>query len=76
MWFVLLSGKALVKTPKTGDEVWIEPGGKHQILLALDVPGKGHLTFYPGMGDSIALQLPLEVGYSGLTWNVAWEGPC
>lgn len=49
-----------------------------QAVLALDVEGKGHLTFYPGEEETVALQVPLGQGW--IEWvdnlEVVWEGPC
>ena len=74
MFFVLLSGKAHVRAPHSSQqqvdvlaqqdvpkdqEVWIEVGRSNQIVLALDTLGEGHLTFYPGHTETVALQIPL-----------------
>ncbi|ETN45635.1 uncharacterized protein HMPREF1541_09467 [Cyphellophora europaea CBS 101466] len=93
MWFVLLRGRALVRTAD-GDEVRIQGGsggkkdGSHgervegQMVLALDVLGKGHLTFYPGDEESVALQVPLAEGWDLESevgegrWEVVREGAC
>ena len=47
-----------------------------QIVLALDVLGKGHLTFYPGDEQTVALQVPLGEGLGGLEWEFVGEGAC
>lgn len=49
---------------------------ERQMVLALDVLGKGHLTFYPGEAETVALQIPLGSGMGGLKWEVVGEGPC
>ena len=93
MWFVLLSGKARVWTPssrdpiedgtlKAGQEVWIEAEGerKNQIVLALDIEGRGHKTWYYGEERSTvaALQVPLGDGWDQEIgrWKMVGEGPC
>ena len=88
MWFVLLSGKAVVECPWSGDEVVIEPrqptqdpvfdgfSTYSQMILALDVQGKGHLTSYPSEEDTVALQIRLPNDLGGLSWQVFWDGPC
>lgn len=90
MWFVLLNGKAVVKTPWTGGEVVIVPASSSsnsnkrgvrgsrqaQMVLALDTLGKGHLTFYPTSETTTALQIPLGHDFGGLNWTVEYEGPC
>ncbi len=95
MWFVLLSGKARVWTPSgvddlegrdgeeiVGQEVWIEAEGerRNQIVLALDLEGKGHKTWYYGKQGStvMALQVPLGEGWGEKirNWEVVKEGAC
>ena len=70
-------------TPAGGDgEGGSEAGSgrrvERQIVLALDVLGKGHLTFYPGEEESVALQVPLGGDWEG--WveglEVVREGAC
>ena len=90
MFFVLLSGKAHVQAPQTSrqpvdtlaqqyvsedQEVWIEVGSSNQIVLALDTLGKGHLTFYPGNTETVALQIPLA-DEEAPDHVLLHEGPC
>ena len=96
MWFVLLSGRARVWTPgakseglealeieeKKGQEVWINASGErsNQIVLALDLDGRGHKTWYYGEEGSevAALQIPLAEGWEEEIryWELVNEGPC
>ena len=54
--------------PMPDDENWdfitITPGSPQQILIAADTDlrAKGHLTFYPGNGETVALQIPFSGG--------------
>jgi hypothetical protein len=52
----------------------IEP----QIVLALDVLGKGHLTYYDGEEETLALQVPLEDGWhwADKGWSKLHDGSC
>ena len=95
MWFVLLSGRARVWMPKapndaeagdvgsfSGQEVWIEAEGerRNQIVLALNVRGLGHKTWYYGGERStvMALQVPLGNGWEEEIrgWETVGEGHC
>lgn len=86
MLFVLLRGRAVVQTPWTRDNVTIAAPSslahgdsgrvEPQMVLALDIAGNGHLTFYPGETETVALQIPLADGLGGLIWDVVREGPC
>lgn len=51
---------------------------ERQIVLALDVLGKGHLTFYPGAEESVALQVPLGADWEDWVGRleVVQEGAC
>ena len=91
MWFVLLNGEARVWTPgmnamgqydSGGQEVWLSADGKrrNQVLLALDILGKGHKTWYYGdTGTEVrALQVPLGEHWEDAVarWEVVKHGAC
>ncbi|EXJ68051.1 uncharacterized protein A1O5_08666 [Cladophialophora psammophila CBS 110553] len=69
------------RQPPPDDEGWttlaITPGSPHQILIAADTDAraKGHLTFYPGDGETVALQIPFRDG-AVPAHMVVHEGPC
>lgn len=58
-----------------GQDVWIEVGSPNQMVLALDTRGKGHLTFYPGDEDTVALQIPLTDAET-LEHELLHDGAC
>lgn len=49
-----------------------------QVILALDIMGRGHLTFYPSDEETIALQVPLGSDWEAwlATLDVLHDGPC
>ncbi|KIW32152.1 uncharacterized protein PV07_03722 [Cladophialophora immunda] len=49
------------------DTITITPGSPNQLLVAADTDprARGHLTFYPGDGESVALQVPFRESGSG-----------
>ncbi|KAH0844917.1 hypothetical protein AYO21_04157 [Fonsecaea monophora] len=59
------------------DTITITPGSAQQILVAADTDtrARGHLTFYPGDGDSVALQIPFRDGVVP-AHTVVHEGAC
>ncbi|KIW95408.1 uncharacterized protein Z519_03992 [Cladophialophora bantiana CBS 173.52] len=69
------------RQPPPDDEGWttlaITPGSPHQILIAADTDAraKGHLTFYPGDGETVALQIPFR-DTAVPPHMVVHEGPC
>ncbi|KIX95594.1 uncharacterized protein Z520_08714 [Fonsecaea multimorphosa CBS 102226] len=63
------------------DTITITPGSPHQILIAADTDprARGHLTFYPGDGETVALQIPFRRGAAGSplpAHRVVHEGAC
>ncbi|OAL23039.1 hypothetical protein AYO20_11101 [Fonsecaea nubica] len=59
------------------DTITITSGSAQQILVAADTDPRasGHLTFYPGDGDSVALQIPFRDGVVP-AHTVVHEGAC
>jgi hypothetical protein len=61
------------------DSITITSGSPQQILVAADTDlrAKGHLTFYPGDGETVALQIPFREGGLDRSWyRVAHDGAC
>ena len=58
--------------------VSISVGSPNQILLALDLKGRGHWTDYPSEEETWALQIPLAEGWEDVIkgWDVVGEGAC
>ena len=66
---------------KHWDSITITPGSLQQVLIAADtdVRALGHLTFYPGNGETVALQIPLALDEGGLErfgYTFSHEGGC
>ncbi|KEF51195.1 uncharacterized protein A1O9_12809 [Exophiala aquamarina CBS 119918] len=74
MYFILLSGAAHVHapSPSTGigenmqhahEHLYIKPG-QNQLIIAVDGDrsAPGHLTYYPGDTETVALQVPFRGG--------------
>ena len=65
-----------------GQHVWIDAEGtrRNQIVLALDVMGKGHKTWYYGKEGSELMALQLQLGAGGeeevAKWEIVGEGAC
>ncbi|KIW67661.1 hypothetical protein PV04_06893 [Phialophora macrospora] len=59
------------------DVITIAPGSPQQILIAADtdVRSPGHLTYYPGDGETVALQIPISGGVVP-EHTVVHEGGC
>jgi hypothetical protein len=59
------------------DVITIAPGSPHQILIAgdTDVRSPGHLTYYPGDGETVALQIPISEGVVP-GYSVVHDGGC
>ena len=59
-------------------KVSISVGSPNQILLALDLKGRGHWTDYPSGEETWALQIPLAEGWEDVIrgWDVIGEGAC
>ncbi len=69
--------------PLPNDQSWdaitITPGNTQQVLIAADTDARslGHLTFYPGDGETVALQITLrDGGLEELGYKVVHEGGC
>ncbi|OAP60600.1 hypothetical protein AYL99_05602 [Fonsecaea erecta] len=69
--------------PHPDDPAWetitITPGSPQQILVAADTDprARGHLTFYPGDGETVALQIPFSRDAAeGPAHAVVHEGAC
>ena len=58
--------------------ITITVNSPQQVLIAADTDlrAKGHLTFYPGDEETVALQIPLRGGGLGSSYTVVHEGAC
>ncbi|ETI21980.1 hypothetical protein G647_06050 [Cladophialophora carrionii CBS 160.54] len=71
----------MVGAPTTYERQWdvitIAPGSPQQVLIAgdTDMRSPGHLTYYPGDGETVALQIPISGGVVP-EHTVVHEGGC
>lgn len=84
MFFILISGLAHVRLPAdpNSDGLWIVEGVS-PLIVATDILGIGHYTDYPGVKETVALQVPFQdgvvpehktVGDGACAMPDGWEG--
>lgn len=74
----MLQGVAVLTVEATNDSVVTQPGELGLLFFkdTEDVSGKGHGCYYPGVGETIFLQIP-TVGGAVPEHNVVYEdAPC
>lgn len=76
-YVAFLSGLAHITLPNSNQEAWIR-GGKYGLIIAADtadVSRDGHITQYPSMMETTALQIPLARGVVP-PHKLLHAGPC
>ncbi|KAI8948667.1 hypothetical protein F4801DRAFT_441893 [Xylaria longipes] len=77
-WVVFLSGLAYITVPGDESTSVFVTGGQFGLIFAADtndVSKEGHRTQYPGITETIALQIPTADGKVP-KHNLVHEGPC
>ena len=77
-WVVFLSGLAYITLPGDSTTSAYVEGGQLGLIFAADtsdVSGSGHNTSYPGVTETIALQIPTQDGEIP-SHSVLHAGPC
>ncbi|CAN8101522.1 unnamed protein product [Discula destructiva] len=77
-WVIFLSGLAYITLPADKTTSVYVSGGQFGLIFAADtadVSGTGHSTAYPGMTETVALQIPTEDGEIP-PHSVLHAGPC
>lgn len=76
-WVVFTSGMAYITLPDDNSTSAVISGGEFGLIFAADTPDvsqKGHRTQYPGLTETIALQIPTQDGVPG--HSLLHMGPC
>lgn len=77
-WVIFLSGLAYITLPKDNTTSVYISGGQFGLIFAADtadVSGSGHSTAYPGITETVALQIPTMDGEVP-AHTVLRTGPC
>ncbi|KAI0453351.1 hypothetical protein F5B21DRAFT_479781 [Xylaria acuta] len=77
-WVVFLSGVAYITLPSDDSSSVVVAGGQFGLIFAADtsdVSREGHRTQYPGITETIALQIPTADGKVP-KHDLVHEGPC
>ncbi|KAF3765042.1 hypothetical protein M406DRAFT_243506, partial [Cryphonectria parasitica EP155] len=64
-WVVFISGLAYITLPTNTSAAAYVPGGEFGVIFAADtaaVSAEGHRTQYPGVTETVALQIPVADG--------------
>lgn len=77
-WVAFMSGLARITLPDdAGGEAYVG-GGEFGLILAVDtanVSARGHRTVYPGLTETVALEMPTRHGRIP-PHEVLYSGPC
>lgn len=77
-WVIFLSGLAYISLPEDPTTSAYVSGGQFGLIFAADtadVSAKGHATSYPGITETIAIQIPTEDG-DVPEHSILHAGPC
>ncbi|KAI1774294.1 hypothetical protein F4818DRAFT_419524 [Hypoxylon cercidicola] len=77
-WVVFTSGLAYITLPADANTSAVVPGGQFGLIFAADtkdVSREGHHTQYPGLTETITLQIPTEDGKVP-QYSLLHMGPC
>ncbi|PSR83815.1 hypothetical protein BD289DRAFT_435236 [Coniella lustricola] len=75
-WVIFISGLAYITLPTNSTTAAYIPGGEFGVIFAADtadVSAAGHRTQYPGVTETVALQMPVD---EVPTHEVIHSGPC
>lgn len=62
-WVIFISGLAYITLPTNSSSAAYVPGGEFGVIFAADtadVSAAGHRTQYPGVTETVALQMPVD----------------